>query len=90
MVLHIQLNLTYGYVKRNAQVKFEFCHGSMIFCRVMPFIFEKKEEIFSSHSLSSQHIQFKLKIWICNKNALVNFEFGYGLTIADRVIPLEL
>jgi hypothetical protein len=21
---------------------------------------------------------------------LVNFEFGYGLTIADRVIPLEL
>jgi hypothetical protein len=36
------------------------------------------------------HIQLKLKIWICHKNALVNFEFGLGLMIADRVIPLEL
>jgi hypothetical protein len=41
------------------------------------------------------HIQLKLKIkklkiWICHKNALVNFKFGHGLMIADRVIPLEL
>jgi hypothetical protein len=36
------------------------------------------------------HIQLKLKIWICHENTLVNFEFGHGLMIADRVIPLEL
>jgi hypothetical protein len=36
------------------------------------------------------HIQLKLKIWICHKHALVIFEFGHGLMIADRVIPLEL
>jgi hypothetical protein len=36
------------------------------------------------------HIQLKLKNWICHKNALVNFEFGHGLMIADIVIPFEL
>jgi hypothetical protein len=34
------------------------------------------------------HIQLKLKIWICYKNALVKFR--HGLMIGDRVIPLEL
>jgi hypothetical protein len=41
-------------------------------------------------SPTAVYIQLKLKIWICHKNALVNFQFGHGLMIADRVIPLEL
>jgi hypothetical protein len=56
-----------------------------------PFNFEKME-IFSSHSLLPQ--QLYMYIFNSNerydKNALVNFEFGHGLMIADRVIPLEL
>jgi hypothetical protein len=54
-----------------------------------PLTLKKKVEIFSSLA-TVVHIQLKLKIWICHKNALVNFEFGHGLMIAHRVIPLEL
>jgi hypothetical protein len=57
-----------------------------------PFNFEKKGNFQLPFIISPTvvHIQLKLKIWICHKNALVNFEFGHGLMIADRVISQEL
>jgi hypothetical protein len=36
------------------------------------------------------HIQLKLNIWIYNEKIQVKFEFGRGLMIFDRVMPLSL
>jgi hypothetical protein len=36
MILHIQLKFGIWICQRNAQVKIEFGHGSVIFCREMP------------------------------------------------------
>jgi hypothetical protein len=38
LLLHIQLKLNICICQRNAQVKFEFGHGSMIFGRVMSLL----------------------------------------------------
>jgi hypothetical protein len=36
------------------------------------------------------HIQVKLNIWICHEKIQVKFEFGHGLMIFGRVMPLLL
>jgi hypothetical protein len=46
-VLHIQLKFYLWIWQRNAQVKFEFGHGSMILAELCPFNFEKRK--FSIH-----------------------------------------
>jgi hypothetical protein len=34
------------------------------------------------------HIQLKFDIWICHEKIQVKFEFGHGLMIFGRVMPL--
>jgi hypothetical protein len=36
------------------------------------------------------HIQLKFGIWICHDKIQVKFEFGHGLMIFGRVMPLLL
>jgi hypothetical protein len=41
-------------------------------------------------SLTVGHFQLKFDIWICHRNAQVNWKFGHGLMIFGRVMLLSL
>jgi hypothetical protein len=85
-------NLTYGYIKETRRSSSNFVMVRWVLAELCPFNIDKKGNFQFPFIISPTlvHIQLKLKIWICHKNALVNFKFGHGLLIADRVIPLEL
>jgi hypothetical protein len=91
-VLHMLLKFHTWIPLRNVQIKVEFGHGLVIFGRVIPLLLWKKRKFSVPFIISPTvvHIHVKFSIWICHKNTLVKFEFGHGLMIAYRVIPLEL
>jgi hypothetical protein len=71
-VLHIQLKFYIWICQRNAQVKFEFGHGLMIFWQsYAPFTLKKKSEILSFRSLSPK------QLYIFNSN----LTYGYVIRI---------
>jgi hypothetical protein len=90
-VLHIHLKFDIWICQRDAQVKLEFGHGSMIFWQsYVPFTLKIIWNFQFPFIISSRvlHIQLKFDIWIHQRNAQVKFEFCHGLMIFGRVMPL--
>jgi hypothetical protein len=79
-------NFIYGYV-RNAQVKFEFGHGSMIFVRdkYAPLTLKKGNFQFL-FIIFLTVVQLIFNIWIYHSNTQVKFKFGHGLMISELFI----
>jgi hypothetical protein len=92
-VLHIQLKFDTRIRQRNAQVKFKFGHGSMIFGRVMPLylkiIWNFQFPFIISPTVLHIQLKYDIRIPEHQRNAQVKFKFIHGSMIFGRVMPLS-
>jgi hypothetical protein len=70
------------------QVEFELGHGPMIFWQ--SYSSWGNFQFPLSNFCLDVCTRLKLHVYIRHRNAQFKFEFGYGPTIFDRVVPLEL